>query len=164
MSDSTETTDVAKIDTSKIFMDVETIKTVIPHRDPLLLIENVHEIIYEEKIIASKVLKKDEPVFAGHFPEKPVYPGVYYIEAIAQAGAVLLFESRKRRGIFDEAMGFLSSVEKAKFRKICGPGDKLVFEVYLIKARGPFFWLEGKVFSGTEIAAEASISVALGAK
>lgn len=145
-----------------VLMDVEKIKTVIPHRSPLLLIETVHELIYDQKIIASYHIKQNEPVFDGHFPQNPIYPGVYYIESIAQAGAILMFESRKKRGIFDPAIGFLSTVEKARFRKICGPGDRLVFEVSLEKSRGPFFWLQGKVFVEADVVAEANVSVALG--
>jgi len=145
-----------------VLMDVEKIKTVIPHRFPLLLIENVHELVYEQKIVASYLIKGDEPVFEGHFPQNPIYPGVYYIESLAQAGAILLFESRKKRGIFDPAIGFLSTVEKARFRKICKPGDHLVFEVSLEKSRGPFFWLQGQVLLGTDVVAEANFSVALG--
>lgn len=147
---------------SSILMDVEKIKTVIPHRFPLLLIESVHELIHDQKIVASYRIKQNEPVFEGHFPQNPIYPGVYYIESIAQAGAILIFESRKKRGIFDPAIGFLSTVEKARFRKICRPGDLLVFEVSLEKSRGAFFWLQGKVLLETDVVAEAHLSVALG--
>ena len=80
-----------------ILMDSDTIKTIIPHRFPLLLVDNVHELILEKKIIASRTLSKDDPVFQGHFPGKPVYPGVYYIEGIAQAAAILIFKSSNNK-------------------------------------------------------------------
>jgi len=142
----------------KIIMDVEKIKTLIPQRFPLLLIDTVHEIIENEKILASKLLSADEPVFAGHFPGNPIYPGVYYIESIAQAGAVLLFSSNPSTiGM----TGLLAGVEQVRFRRPCKPGDRVKFEVILEKKRGMFFWLKGKAFVGDEIAAEVKFSVAL---
>lgn len=147
-----------------VIMDKEEIKTIIPHRDPLLLIENVHELETEKRILASYQLKSKEPVFAGHFPDQPIYPGVYYIESIAQAGAVLIFETRKQRGILVKPIGFLSAVQSAKFRKIAGPGDLLLFEVKLEKERGVFYWITGKVFVGESLIAEVSLSIALGEK
>ncbi len=148
-----------------VIFDVETIKTLIPHRYPLLLVENVHELDPQKRILASYRLKETEPVFEGHFPGTPVYPGVYFIESIAQAGAILVFETRKHRGLLNRPLGFLSTVEKARFRKTAGPNDLLMFDVELIKDRKSiFFWLHGKVFVGDTLIAEASLSVALGDK
>src|SRR5690242_11319744 len=107
---SIETSDNSNQGSTDVIMDVNAIKASIPHRSPFLLIEKVRELIVDKKIVASYRLKKNEPVFEGHFPEQPIYPGVYYIESIAQAGAVLIFESRKSRGIQDKPLGFLSTV------------------------------------------------------
>lgn len=141
-----------------IVMDIEKIKTIIPHRDPFLLIDTVHELVLHEKIVTSKTLSQNEPIFQGHFPGNPIYPGVYYIESIAQSGAVLLFTSNLET---IGSLGLLSGIEEARFRKPCKPGDKIKFEVTLEKKRGWFFWLKGKAFIGDDIAAETKISVAL---
>jgi len=145
-------------------MDVEKIKTIIPHRDPLLLIENIHELEAEKRIVASYQLKPTELVFAGHFPGNPIYPGIYYIESIAQAGAVLIDITNRARGIDKKMVGVLTSVDKARFRKTASSGDLLIFEVTLEKERGHFYWLSGKVLVKDAVIAEASLSVALGEK
>lgn len=142
----------------KVIMDLEKIKTLIPQRDPLLLIDSVHELIENKKIIASKYLSPDEPVFAGHFPGNPIYPGVYYIESIAQTAAILLFQSNPET---IGRMGLLTGVEEARFRRPCRPGERVKFEVTIEKTRNMFFWLKGKAFVGDELAAEAKLSVAL---
>jgi 3-hydroxyacyl-[acyl-carrier-protein] dehydratase len=142
----------------KIIMDVEKIKEVIPHRDPFLLLDSVHELISGKSIIASKMLLPTQPIFEGHFPGNPIYPGVYYIESIAQAGALLLYITNPET---IGSLGLLSGIEETRFRKPCKPGDRVVYEVILEKKRGMFFWLKGKAYIGDEIAAEAKISVAL---
>lgn len=144
--------------TDKVILNTEKIKTFIPHRDPFLLIDEVHEMVLNEKIIASKLLTAEQPIFAGHFPGNPIYPGVYYIESIAQAGAILLFNSNLETV---GSLGLLSGIEEARFRKPCKPGDRVVYEVCIEKQRKPFFWLKGKAFIGNDLAAEAKISVAL---
>jgi 3-hydroxyacyl-[acyl-carrier-protein] dehydratase len=144
--------------TDNVIMDVEKIKSLIPHRHPFLLIDSVHEIVKGEKIIASKFLSIEEPVFAGHFPGNPIYPGVYYIESIAQAGAILLFESKPE---ITGSLGMLSGIEESRFRRPCKPGERVHYEVSLEKSRAMFFWIKGKAFVGNELVAEAKISVAI---
>lgn len=149
------------VETKTVVMDTDQIKKLIPHRHPLLLIEQVHHIT-PQNIVASKRLTAQEPVFEGHFPGNPIYPGVYYIEAIAQAGAVLIYsQPEAKKYIEDGYLGVLTSVQEAKFRKPCVPGDLVCYEVTLEKSRGLFFWLKGKVIVNDEVAAEASLSVAL---
>ncbi len=144
--------------TDTIVMDLEQIKKVIPQRYPLLLVDTVHELVLNERIVASKLLLPEEPVFAGHFPGNPVYPGVYFIESLAQTGAILLFSSDP--SIIGNT-GLLAGIEEARFRKPCKPGDKVVFEVIFEKKRGMFYWIKGRAFIGKDTAAEAKISVAL---
>jgi 3-hydroxyacyl-[acyl-carrier-protein] dehydratase len=141
-----------------IVMDTEEIKKFIPHREPFLLIDSVHELNDHKNIIASKLLLPEAPIFAGHFPGNPVYPGVYYIESIAQAGAILLFKSYPDHL---NSLGLLSSVESARFRKPCKPGDRVCFDVAIEKHRGLFFWIKGKAFVNNDTIAEVKLSVAL---
>lgn len=149
---------------NKIVMNTEEIKKCLPHRDPLLLIDTVHELNLGESIITSKLLTTDEPVFRGHFPENPIYPGVYYIEGIAQSGAILSFLTRNDKGIVEDKLGFLSSVDEARFRKPGTSGDRIRYEVTIEKMRGPFVWLKGKAYINDEIAAECKLSVAIAPK
>jgi len=73
--------------------DINAIKKILPHRYPILLVDRVTELKIDESIVAYKNITASEPIFEGHFPDKPIYPGVYMIEGMAQAGAVLAFES-----------------------------------------------------------------------
>lgn len=148
----------------KVAMNMEEIKNVIPHRDPLLLIDCVHEINLGKNIITSKLLTKDDPVFRGHFPENPIYPGVYYIEALAQSGAVLGLSTRKQMGIVEGNIGFLSSIDDVRFRKPGVPGDRVKYEVVIDKMRGPFLWLKAKAYINDEITVECSLSMAMAPK
>lgn len=145
---------------NQVLMNSEQIKELLPHRYPFLLIDTVHEVQDGNTIIASRQLPNDEPVFQGHFPGNPIYPGVYYIESIAQAGAILMFHTCPE---FKGRLGMLSGVEDARFRRPCVPGEKVRFEVSLEKRRAMFFWLKGKAFVGETLVAEASISIAMSA-
>ncbi len=137
----------------------EEIKKYIPHRDPLLLIDQVHELVVGKKIIATKLLTADEPVFRGHFPEYSIYPGVYYVEAMAQCGALLsVYESNYKQS----ELGVLSSVDETRFRKAGYPGDTIRYEVSVQKARGPFVWFKGTAYIDNEIAVESVLSIAIG--
>lgn len=150
------------LDISKIIMDKEQIKSCIPHRPPFLLIDQIHDLVHWQRIVSSKLLTDQDPIFAGHFPGNPIYPGVYYVEAIAQTAAVLIFKGPVDSSSHstDGYLGVLTSIQEAKFRKPCKPGDLVCYEVILEKSRGLFFWLKGKAFVNNELAAEASISVA----
>ncbi|WP_161597740.1 3-hydroxyacyl-ACP dehydratase FabZ [Fluviispira multicolorata] len=146
-----------------ILMDLEKIKKYIPHRDPLLLIDSIHEVTDNDRIVSSKTHHTTDPVFAGHFPDNPIYPGVYYIEGMAQSGAVLIGINREKEGLLEEKLGFLASIDDVRFRKPTGPGDTVRYEVSLEKTRGPFLWFKGTAFVNDEIAVECKFSIALGA-
>ncbi|APJ05199.1 hypothetical protein AXG55_13355 [Silvanigrella aquatica] len=145
-------------------MNVEEIKKCIPHRSPLLLIEAVHELNIDKNIITSKLLTSDEPVFAGHFPNNPIYPGVYYLEAIAQSGAILSHISRSEKGIKDDNLGVLTSVDEVRFRRPGFPGDQIRYSVAIEKMRGPFVWLKGMAYINEEISVECKMSIAISPK
>jgi beta-hydroxyacyl-ACP dehydratase FabZ len=142
-------------------MDQKAIEYYLPHRFPFLLIDAVHELHGLERIVASRKLTGDEPIFAGHFPNNPVYPGVYLIESVAQTGGILTLKLSEAVGITPLPLGFLSSVESCRFRRPCRPGDELIFDVTLTKTRSPFFWLTGKVTVNGEEAATISLTVAM---
>ena len=130
----------------------------LPHRPPFLLLDGAPRIVVGEKIEAYKYINPEEPVLQGHFPGDPVYPGVYIIEGIAQAAAVLTFLSRVAIGLEDIRFAFLTGVDEARFRKPVYPGDTLEYSVSLIKLRNYFAWLDGVAKVNDEIVAEVKIS------
>src|SRR5271155_1815754 len=107
-------------------LDVTAIQSIIPHRYPFLLLDRVVDLEREKRIVALKNVSINEPHFAGHFPGFPIMPGVLMVEAMAQAGCLLLFiemqEPEKKLIVF-------TGIEKAKFRKPVVPGDQLRIEV-----------------------------------
>ena len=112
-------------------MDIKEIMEIIPHRYPFLLIDKVLN-VEENKIVAIKNVTMNEYYFQGHFPAKPVMPGVLIIEALAQAGAVALLKKDEFKG----KIAYFAGINKAKFRKQVFPGDTLRLEVELTKVRG----------------------------
>ncbi len=116
-----------------ILMNRQQIEEIIPHRDPFMLIDEVIEMEPGKRIVARKHIKEDEFWFKGHFPEKPVVPGVLLIEMLAQAGAVSMLSMDEHKG----KIGFLGGVDKAKFRRMVVPGDTVTLEVEIIKVKGP---------------------------
>ncbi len=133
-------------------LDINQIREILPHRYPFLLIDRIEE-LSEKRIVGVKCVTMNEWFFQGHFPEKPIMPGVLQIEAMAQTGAVLA-------GLL-AGKGFLAllaGVEEAKFRRIVGPGDVLRIEVEELYRRRNFGRTAGKIFANGELASEAIIS------
>jgi 3-hydroxyacyl-[acyl-carrier-protein] dehydratase len=139
-------------------MDINEIQSIIPHRYPMLLIDRVLELDPLKRIVAIKNVTMNEQVFQGHFPGAPVFPGVCIIEAMAQAGAVLLFREVADR---DNKLLFFTGIEEAKFRKPVRPGDQLRLEVSVIKYKMGYAKLRAEAFVDGQLVAEAAISSAL---
>lgn len=109
-------------------LSIQEIMTILPHRPPFLLIDRVLE-ISEEKVVAVKNVTMNEPYFVGHFPSEPVMPGVLQLEALAQAGAVVLLSKEEFKG----KIAYFGGVDKARFKGKVVPGDQLILEVALEK-------------------------------
>lgn len=139
-------------------IDIMEIQEILPHRYPFLLIDRVTELKYHESIKAYKNITIAEQIFQGHFPDHPVYPGVMIIEGMAQAGGVLAFKSMVKDGedLQDKVVYFMS-IDKAKFRKPIKPGDKLDYEISVIKHKGKIWLLDGKAFVDGTLAAQAQL-------
>jgi 3-hydroxyacyl-[acyl-carrier-protein] dehydratase len=136
--------------------DIQKIKRMIPHRYPFLFIDAVRDIRLNESAVGIKNVTVNEPHFQGHFPDKPIMPGVTIIEAMAQTAAVMVVMTL---GMIDKNMlVYFMTLEKTKFRHLVQPGDQLELHVRVLRGRGKIwkFWGEGKV--GGKIVAEAEFT------
>lgn len=116
-----------------MLLDINEIKRIIPHRYPFLLVDCIEEMEPGVKAIGYKNVTVNEPYFQGHFPEKPVMPGVLIVEALAQVGAVAVLSLEENKG----KLAFFGGIDKAKFRRQVVPGDRLKLETEIIKCKGP---------------------------
>jgi len=127
------------------------IEQMLPHRSPFLFVDVIDE-ISEQRIVARHVFKDTEFFFAGHFPQYPVVPGVILIETMAQAGGAGL---RKAGVLGGDALFFLATVDKAKFRRQVRPNEEVRLEIENLRVSGKMIKQAGKAYVGTELAAEA---------
>ena len=139
-------------------MEIGDICKILPHRYPFLLIDRVLELERMKRIVALKNVTFNEPHFQGHFPEKPIMPGVLIVEAIAQAGGLLLLTEVPNR---DELLMVFTGIEKARFRRPIVPGDQVRLEVEVRAWRITAARLEGKAYVGDKVAAEAIVTCRL---
>ena len=142
-------------------MDINEIQSIIPHRYPMLLIDRVIEIEPLKRLVAIKNITMNEQVFQGHFPGAPVFPGVLIIEAMAQAGAILLFREIPNR---ESKLLYFTGIDEAKFRRPVVPGDQLRLEVTVLKYKMGYAKLRAEAFVDGQLVAEANISSALADK
>jgi 3-hydroxyacyl-[acyl-carrier-protein] dehydratase len=133
-------------------MDINQIMSIIPHRYPFLLIDRIKEIILGESIIGIKNVTFNEPQFTGHFPSRPIMPGVLIIEAMAQLSAVLVAKSMETT---EDKEVFFMSIEESKFRKIVEPGDCLVMYSSILQTRGSVWKFKARSEVDGKIASEA---------
>lgn len=139
-------------------MNIEEIKKVIPHRYPFLLVDRVLE-VEEERIKAIKNVTANEEFFNGHFPGQPIMPGVLQVEALAQAGAIMLMTQKVENT--DESLMVFTGIKNAKFRRQVVPGDQLVLEVELSSMRRNFVVMKGTAKVDGEVACELEASAAI---
>jgi len=139
-------------------MDVVEIQKILPHRYPLLLIDRVTEVINNEKLLGFKNVSIGEQVFEGHFPGHPIYPGVMILEGMAQAGGILAFKSMDMsEEEAAEKVVYFMSIDKAKFRAPVRPGDRLEYEITVIKNKGSIWMLQGKAYVDGKLVSEAEL-------
>ena len=139
---------------SERMLDIRAIERILPHRYPFLLVDRVDE-LGPERIVARKLVTRNEPHFNGHFPGHPVMPGVLIVEAMAQAGALLAASLVS----FDPAKQviYFLGIDKARFRKPVTPGDLLVLEVVPLRKGGAIWKLRGEAKVDGLLVAEAEL-------
>lgn len=139
-------------------LDIRDIMEIIPHRQPMLLVDKVEILEEEKRAVGYKGVTYNEPFFAGHFPAEPVMPGVLILEAMAQTTAVLLLNREETRG----KIGYFGGINKAKFRKKVQPGSLLRMEIEVVKRRGPVAVVSGKAYADDGLAAEGEMTFMIG--
>jgi len=137
-------------------MDIHEILKKLPHRYPLLLVDRVLEIEKGKRIQAIKNVSINEPYFVGHFPHRPVMPGVLMLEAMAQAATLLALDSNGT--VLDEnTVVYFAGIDNARFKRPVEPGDQLLLDVTLDRAKAGIYKFSGKVMVGEELACEAQL-------
>jgi 3-hydroxyacyl-[acyl-carrier-protein] dehydratase len=137
-------------------MDIHQILKQLPHRYPILLVDRVLEIEKGSRIKAIKNVSINEPFFNGHFPHRPVMPGVLMLEALAQAAALLAFETL---GVTpdDKTVYYFAGIDGARFKRPVEPGDQLILDVSLDRMKAGIFKFKARATVGTDLAVEADL-------
>ena len=134
----------------------EVIETIIPHRDPFLFLDEVTELEPGKRVVARKQVRADEWFFPGHFPERPIMPGVIMVEALAQAGAVAVLSLEENRG----KLALFAGIDDVRFKRIVEPGDELTLTCEVEAVRGPIGKGRVEARVGDELAVRGTLTFA----
>jgi len=137
-----------------MILDIAGIQKILPHRYPFLLVDAIEEMERWKRIVGIKNVSINEGFFQGHFPDKPIMPGVLIIESMAQTGGLLLLQEVKDR---EKKLLYFVAIDNARFRRPVVPGDQLRVEVEVLAWRGTFCKLQGRASVNGELAAEATL-------
>jgi 3-hydroxyacyl-[acyl-carrier-protein] dehydratase len=137
-------------------MDIHQILKQLPHRYPFLLVDRVLEIDKGKSIKALKNISMNEPQFTGHFPHRPVFPGVLMLEAMAQTAALLAFDTLGTTPD-DKTVYYFAGIDGARFKRPVEPGDQLVMDVTLDRMKAGIFKFKAVARVGSEVACEAEL-------
>jgi 3-hydroxyacyl-[acyl-carrier-protein] dehydratase len=136
----------------------DVIESLIPHRPPFLLVDEIVELEPGKRVVGRREVRADDWWFPGHFPERPVMPGVLTIEAIAQCGAVAVLADDANTG----KIPFFAGIDNVKFKRVVEPGDVLTLECEFVRFRLPIAKGQGRATVDGELAAEAMLTVFVG--
>ncbi len=135
-------------------LNIDDIMKILPHRYPFLLVDKVLDFEVEKSIKAIKNVSFNEPQFAGHFPEYPLMPGVMMVEAMAQVGGILAFQSVPSD---QEYLVYFTGIDKVRFRRPVRPGDQVVFDLTVLRRRGLLWKFHGEARVDGELACEGDV-------
>ena len=141
-------------------MDIHKILKQLPHRYPFLLVDRVLELDKGKSIKALKNVTINEPFFVGHFPHRPVMPGVLMIEALAQAAALLSFDALDASPN-DQMIYYFAGMDGVRFKRPVEPGDQLILEVALLRMKAGIFKFKARALVSDELAVEAELTCAM---
>lgn len=142
-------------------IDINGILDLIPHRYPFVMVDRVLALDTENKTIeALKNVTINEPFFQGHFPGKPVMPGVMMVEGLAQAGCVLAFSMHPEN--VGEKLAFFLGIDKARFRKQVSPGDQLIYKLEILKIKRGIMVMDAKAYVDDQVVVQAEIMASFG--
>jgi 3-hydroxyacyl-[acyl-carrier-protein] dehydratase len=144
-------------ETILLTLDIDEIKQILPHRYPFLLVDRILECEPGKRAVGIKNVSVNEEFFQGHFPQRPIMPGVLIVEAMAQVGGVMILSMEEHRG----KAAYLATVESAKFRRTVTPGDTLATEALLLRVRGNMGKVQCTARVGDQVVAEAQLMFAL---
>ncbi|WP_066480936.1 MULTISPECIES: 3-hydroxyacyl-ACP dehydratase FabZ [unclassified Sphingomonas] len=137
-------------------LDIRRVMAALPHRYPMLLVDRVEDLILDRSIRATKAVTINEGFFQGHFPDRPIMPGVLIVEALAQAAGILAVESLGLAG--SGKLVYFMAIEQAKFRKPVEPGVLLTLDVAFVQKRATVCKFEGRALLGDQLAASAAFT------
>ena len=137
-------------------MDIHQIRKQLPHRYPFLLVDRVLELDKGKRIKAIKNVTINEPFFGGHFPNRPVMPGVLMLEAMAQAAALLAFDTAGVT-MYDNTVYYFAGIDGARFKRPVEPGDQLVMDIELDRVRAGIYKFKGSIRVDGEVVCEAEL-------
>ena len=146
------------MEVSMSLLTTKEIMDIIPHRQPMLLIDTIEELEPGVRAVGKKCVSYNEPYFAGHFPGEPVMPGVLIVEALAQVGAVAILSCEEFKG----KTAYFGAINSAKFKKKVVPGDVLLLETEMIKQKGPIGIAKAKAAVDGKTAVVAELTFAIG--
>lgn len=141
-------------------MDIHHILERLPHRYPILLVDRVLELDPGKRVRALKNVTVNEHFFEGHFPRRPVMPGVLMLEALAQAAALLAFETLNIKPD-DKTIYYFAAIDGARFKRPVEPGDQLILDVEVARVKATMWKFQGKGLVGDELAVEAELMLAM---
>jgi len=141
-------------------LSLEEIQRVLPHRYPFLLVDRILSLEVGKRVVGIKNVTINEPCFQGHFPGRPIMPGVLIVEAMAQVGGILALLSLPEK--LDNPLVYLLGMDKVRFRQPVVPGDQLQIEVESIRGGKKFWKMKAQAFVNQTLVAEAELMAAMG--
>jgi len=135
-------------------LDIDAILKLLPHRYPFLMIDRIIKVDGDDSAIGIKNISVNEPIFQGHFPGHPIFPGVLIIEGMAQTAGAIALHADKNEG---RPLVYMVTVDKAKFRKPARPGDVLEYHIKKIRRRNAMGWYQARAMVGDTLIAEAEV-------
>jgi 3-hydroxyacyl-[acyl-carrier-protein] dehydratase len=152
-----ESSDPDRLATPSVPFGREEIERILPHREPFLLIDEVLELEPGRRVVARREVRADDWWFAGHFPARPVMPGVLIVEAMAQTGAVAVLLEEGNRG----RIAFFAGIDDCRFKRIVEPGDTLTLTCEIDQIRGPIGRGKATAYVGEQLAARGTLTFAV---